>query len=77
MPLEILTELTRTLTLAIRLAGNMMSEELVIGVLLLIAGLLVPVPIMLLDVLVSVVQAYIFAILVMVYVSAAVRVQNS
>jgi F-type H+-transporting ATPase subunit a len=73
LPLEIVTELSRTAALAIRLFGNVMSEELVIAVLLLIAGLLVPVPIMLLAVLTGVVQAYIFAVLTMVYLSAAVR----
>ncbi|MGN6545420.1 MAG: F0F1 ATP synthase subunit A [Aureliella sp.] len=73
LPLEIITEFSRTLALAIRLFGNIVSEELVIAVLLAIAGLLVPVPIMMLAVLTGVVQAYIFAILTMVYVSAAVR----
>jgi F-type H+-transporting ATPase subunit a len=75
LPLEIITELSRTLALAVRLFGNVMSEELVIAVLLLIAGLLVPVPIMMLAVLTGVVQAYIFAVLTMVYLSAAVRAQ--
>jgi F-type H+-transporting ATPase subunit a len=73
--LELITEVSRTLALAIRLFGNVMSEELVIAVLLLIAGLLVPVPLMMLAVLTGVVQAYIFAILTMVYLSAAVHVQ--
>ncbi len=73
LPLEIVTEFSRTLALAVRLFGNMVSEELVIAVLLLIAGLLVPVPIMLLSVLTSVVQTYIFAVLTIVYLSAAVR----
>jgi F-type H+-transporting ATPase subunit a len=75
LPLEVVAELSRTLALAVRLFGNIMSEELVIAVLLMIAGLLVPVPIMMLAVLTSVVQAYIFSILTMVYLSAAVRAQ--
>jgi len=75
LPLEIVSELSRTLALAVRLFGNVMSEELVLAVLLLIAGLLLPVPIMLLAVLTGVVQAYIFAVLTMVYLSAAVRAQ--
>jgi len=50
-PLEIITEFSRTLALAVRLFGNMVSEELVIAVLLSLAGLLVPVPIMMLAVL--------------------------
>jgi F-type H+-transporting ATPase subunit a len=76
LPLEIITEFSRTLALAVRLFGNIMSEELVIAVLLSLAGLLVPVPIMMLAVLTSVVQAYIFAVLTVVYLSAAVRAQH-
>jgi F-type H+-transporting ATPase subunit a len=77
LPLEIITEFSRTLALAVRLFGNVMSEELVIAVLLLIAGLLVPVPLMMLAALTGVVQAYIFAVLTVVYLSAAVRSQES
>jgi F-type H+-transporting ATPase subunit a len=76
LPLEIVTEFSRTLALAVRLFGNVMSEELVIAVVLMIAGFLVPVPLMLLAVLTGVVQAYIFAVLTMVYISAAVRAQG-
>lgn len=75
LPLEIITEFSRTLSLAIRLFGNIMSEELIIAVLLSLAGLLVPIPIMMLAVLTSVVQAYIFAVLTVVYLSAAVQSQ--
>ena len=77
LPLEIITEFSRTLALAVRLFGNVMSEELVIAVLLLIAGLLVPVPMMLLAVLTGLVQAYIFAVLTVVYLSAAEQSQKS
>jgi F-type H+-transporting ATPase subunit a len=73
LPFEVITEFSRTLALAVRLFGNIMSEELVIAVLLSLAGLLVPVPIMMLSVLTGVVQAYIFAVLTVVYLSAAVR----
>jgi F-type H+-transporting ATPase subunit a len=73
LPLEIIGEFSRTVALAVRLFGNIMSEELIIAVLLAIAGLLVPVPIMMLAVLTGVVQAYIFAVLTAVYLSAAVR----
>jgi len=74
-PLEVLSDFTRTLTLAVRLFGNVMSAELVIAVLILLAGFLVPVPIMLLAVLTSVVQAYIFSVLTIVYLSAATTEQ--
>jgi F-type H+-transporting ATPase subunit a len=76
LPLEVITEFSRTLALSIRLFGNVMSEELVIAVLLSIAGLLVPVPLMMLAVLTGVVQAYIFAVLTVVYLSAAVRARQ-
>ena len=76
LPFEIITEFSRTLALAVRLFGNVMSEELVIAVLLSLAGLLVPIPIMMLAVLTSLVQAYIFSVLTVVYLSAAVRTQK-
>jgi F-type H+-transporting ATPase subunit a len=76
LPLEIVTEFSRTLALAVRLFGNIVSEELVIAVLLVIAGLLVPVPLMMLAVLTGLVQAYIFAVLTAVYLSAAVRAHS-
>lgn len=76
LPLEIISELSRTVAMAVRLFGNIVSEELVIAVLLAIAGLLIPVPIMMLAVLTGVVQAYIFAVLTAVYLSAAVRAKE-
>jgi F-type H+-transporting ATPase subunit a len=72
LPLEIITEASRTLALAVRLFGNVLSEELIIAVLLMIAGPLAIAP-MLLGVFTGVIQAYIFAVLTMVYLSAVVR----
>lgn len=72
LPLNILSELTRTFSLAVRLFGNIMSHQLMIGLLLAIAGLLVPVPIMALGILIGLVQAYIFTILATVFLGAAV-----
>lgn len=77
LPLEIIAEFSRTLALAVRLFGNVVSEELVIAVLIMVAGLLLPVPVMMLFVLTGLVQAYIFAVLAVVYLSAAVRAQQS
>ncbi len=71
-PLTLLSEFTRTLALMVRLFGNIMSHELVIAVLLGLAGLLLPVPIMALGLLIGAVQAYIFAILSAVFLGAAV-----
>jgi F-type H+-transporting ATPase subunit a len=76
-PLNVFGELTRTLALAMRLFGNVMSGQMVGAILLLIAGVLVPVPIMALGILTGLVQAYIFGILAAVYIAAAVATQAS
>jgi F-type H+-transporting ATPase subunit a len=72
LPLNVLSEVTRTFSLMVRLFGNIMSHELVISVVLALAGLLVPVPLMALGVLIGLVQAYIFAVLATVFIGAAV-----
>lgn len=72
LPLTLLSEITRTFALMVRLFGNIMSHELVIAVLLGLAGLLVPVPIMALGLLIGSVQAYIFTVLAAVFLGAAV-----
>lgn len=73
IPLNIVEQITRTFSLFIRLFGNVMSGVFVIGVLLSIAGLFVPIPIMALDLLTGAIQAYIFAILATVFIAAAVN----
>jgi F-type H+-transporting ATPase subunit a len=73
LPLNILGELTRTLALAVRLFGNAMSGHMIGGILLLVAGALVPVPLMVLSILTGLVQAYIFGILASVFIAAAVE----
>lgn len=73
MPLHVISELSRTLALAVRLFGNIMSGHLVVGLLVALAGFLVPTPIMALDLLIGLLQAYIFAILSTVYIGAAIR----
>jgi F-type H+-transporting ATPase subunit a len=72
MPLNVLSELTRTFSLMIRLFGNMMSHEFVIAIVVLLAGLLLPIPFLLLGVLIGIIQAYIFTVLATVYIGAAV-----
>lgn len=72
-PLHIISELSRTLALSMRLFGNMMSGQLVVAILVALTGFLVPMPLMALDVLIGLLQAYIFAILAIVYVGAAIR----
>ncbi len=71
-PFNILSNITRTFSLMIRLFGNVMSGEFMIGIVLALAGLLVPIPLMALEVLVGLVQAYIFSVLAAVFVGAAV-----
>ena len=72
-PLHIISELSRTLALSVRLFGNIMSGQLVVAILVALTGFLVPMPLMALDVLIGLLQAYIFAILATVYVGAAIR----
>ena len=73
-PLHLISELSRTLALSVRLFGNMMSGHLVVALLVALTGFLVPMPLMALDLLIGLLQAYIFAILATVYVGAAIRV---
>jgi len=72
LPLNILSEVTRTFSLMVRLFGNVMSGEFVIGLVVALAGLFVPIPLMILEVLVGLVQAYIFTVLATVFIGAAV-----
>jgi len=72
MPLHVISELSRTLALAVRLFGNIMSGHLVVALLVALAGFLVPTPIMALDLLIGLLQAYIFAVLSTVYIGAAI-----
>ncbi len=72
IPLNIVEQITRTFSLIVRLFGNMMSGVFVIGIVLSLAGLFVPIPLMALDLLTGAVQAYIFAILATVFIGAAV-----
>jgi F-type H+-transporting ATPase subunit a len=67
LPFNVLGELSRTIALALRLFGNMMSGSLVSAIFVYLAGLLVPVPLMLLSALTAVVQAYIFGVLTLVF----------
>ncbi|WP_342070357.1 F0F1 ATP synthase subunit A [Yoonia algicola] len=72
IPLNILQSLTRVFSMFVRLFGNVMSGVFVIGIVASLAGLLVPIPLMALDLLTGLVQAYIFAVLAMVFITSAV-----
>lgn len=71
MPFTLLSQITRTFSMMIRLFGNIMSGQLLIGILLAFSGLLLPIPLMALHLLISLIQAYIFAILATVFIAAA------
>lgn len=71
LPLHVVSEVTRSFSLTVRLFGNVMSHEMVIAIVLSLAGLLVPVPLMALGALIGVVQAYIFTILAAVFIGGA------
>jgi F-type H+-transporting ATPase subunit a len=72
VPLNLVEQITRTFSLFVRLFGNVMSGVFVVGIVLSLAGLLVPIPLMALDLLTGAVQAYIFTVLAMVFTGAAV-----
>ncbi|HEX2857421.1 MAG TPA: F0F1 ATP synthase subunit A [Propionibacteriaceae bacterium] len=76
LPLHLISEVSRTLALALRLFGNMMSGQLVVAVVVALVGVLVPVPLMALDLLIGCLQAYIFTILASVYIGAATQIES-
>jgi F-type H+-transporting ATPase subunit a len=76
LPFNIISELSRTLALAVRLFGNMMSGAMIIGILLTITPFIFPVVMTALGLLTGMVQAYIFSILAAVYIAAATRTRK-
>jgi F-type H+-transporting ATPase subunit a len=77
LPFNIISELSRTLALAVRLFGNMMSGAMIIAILLTITPFLFPIVMTALGLLTGMVQAYIFTILAAVYIAAATRTQKA
>ena len=73
LPFNIVSELSRTLALAARLFGNMMSGTMILAILLTITPFLFPIALSALGLLTGMVQAYIFSILAAVYIAAATR----
>src|ERR1700683_5581782 len=71
LPFNVISELSRTLALAVRLFGNMMSGAMIIGILLTITPFIFPIVMTALGLLTGMVQAYIFSILAGVYIAAA------
>jgi F-type H+-transporting ATPase subunit a len=76
LPFNIISEISRTLALAVRLFGNMMSGAMIIGILLSITPFIFPIVMTVLGLLTGMVQAYIFSILAAVYIAAATQVRT-
>ncbi len=76
LPFNLISEVSRTLALAVRLFGNMMSGGMILGILLTITPFLFPIVMTTLGLLTGMVQAYIFSILAAVYIAAATRVKE-
>jgi F-type H+-transporting ATPase subunit a len=77
IPLNVVETFTRTFSLIVRLFGNVMSGAFIIGIILSLAGLLVPIPFMAIELLIGAIQAYIFTVLAMVFIGSAVSEGSS
>lgn len=76
LPFHLISEVTRTVALAVRLFGNMMSLEMAALLILMVAGFLVPIPILMLHIVEALVQAYIFGMLALIYVAGGIQSQE-
>jgi F-type H+-transporting ATPase subunit a len=76
LPFNVIGELSRTMALAVRLFGNVMSGAMIAAILLSIIPFFFPVVMQLLGLLTGLIQAYIFAVLAMVYIPSATRVHH-
>jgi len=76
LPFNVISELSRTLALSVRLFGNMMSGVMIVAILLTITPFVFPIVMTALGLLTGMVQAYIFAVLATVYIAAAVRTRQ-
>lgn len=77
LPFNIIGELSRTIALAVRLYGNIMSGSIIVGILLSLTPFFFPVVMQLLGLITGTIQAYIFAILSMVYIASATAAQQT
>lgn len=75
LPFHVIGEITRTIALAVRLFGNIMSLEITALLVLLVAGFLAPIPILMLHIVEAVVQAYIFGMLALIYIAGGIQAQ--
>ena len=72
LPIHLMAEVTRTVALAIRLFGNMLSGEMIAAILIGVVGLLAPIPFDLLHIVIGLIQAYIFGILTLVFIAIGI-----
>ncbi|MCE9684801.1 F0F1 ATP synthase subunit A [Shewanella sp. AS16] len=77
LPFHLLSEVTRTLALALRLFGNIMSMEMAALLVLVVAGFLAPIPLLMLHIIEALVQAYIFGLLALLYIGSGLQGQGS
>jgi len=76
LPFTVIAEITRTIAMAVRLFGNMMSLGLTAALVLMVAGFLAPIPILMLHIVEALVQAYIFGMLTLIYIAGGIQVQE-
>ena len=76
LPFHVISEASRTVALAVRLFGNVMSLEIAAALVLMVAGLLVPVPLLILHIVEAVIQAYLFGMLALIYIAGAIQSQE-
>ena len=76
LPFHIVSEISRTIALAVRLFGNIMSLEMAALLILIVAGFLAPIPLLMLHIIEALVQAYIFGMLALIYVAGGMQTQQ-
>ncbi len=76
LPLNIFGDFSRIFAMAIRLFGNMLSWELIVAILILLSGLLVPVPMILLSIVGDVIQAYLFGMLAFIFIMGGIEAET-
>jgi F-type H+-transporting ATPase subunit a len=76
LPLEIVSQFSRTLSLAIRLFGNILSTDLIVAIIFSLIPFLLPLPLIALSILTGVLQAYIFTVLASLYIASAIEVEE-
>lgn len=77
LPLEIISQFSRTLSLSVRLFGNILSTDLIVAIVFSLVPFIVPLPLAALGMLTGVLQAYIFIVLASLYISSAVEIQEA